>query len=115
MGLTTAADIEKYESDLSKRVWFLDMSCLCPNVLLLAFQNLAKANLTRTDYYSSDRLQLRTGSGRQSSGPDPRRGESDSQKSHERETTPKLGPAPSTVTGTGPPGRKMRMYSVCSI
>ncbi|KAL6301252.1 hypothetical protein BKA93DRAFT_828374 [Sparassis latifolia] len=88
MGLTTAADIEKYEADVIKRAS-------------------VKANLTR-DYYSSDRLQLRPG-GRQSSGPDARRSsmpDADGRKSHEREMTPKLPMVPN-VAGVGPPGRKM--------
>ncbi|KAF9818139.1 hypothetical protein IEO21_02981 [Rhodonia placenta] len=83
MGLTTAADIEKYEADVLKRTQ-------------------AKANLTRADYLPSERLQqLRAGSARQSSGPE----RSERGKSHDdRETTPKPAPA---VIGTGPPGRKM--------
>ncbi|KAI0919958.1 hypothetical protein AcV5_001894 [Taiwanofungus camphoratus] len=85
MGLTTAADIDKYEADVVKRTQ-------------------AKANLTR-DYISSERLQqLRAGSGRQSSGPEVRRA---SMPESERETTPKLGSTTPSVTGTGPPGRKM--------
>ncbi|KAG6334590.1 hypothetical protein ID866_4500 [Astraeus odoratus] len=62
MGLSTAADIDKYEHDSLRRIT-------------------AKTSLTR-DYYTSERLnQLRTGgSGRESEG----------RKSHERESTPKL-------------------------
>lgn len=74
MGLTTAADIDKFEHDSIRRAQ-------------------AKANLSR-DYYSSERLaQLRaSGSTRDSEG----------RKSHERESTPKLG----TPAGTGPPIRR---------
>jgi transcriptional adapter 2-alpha len=92
MGLTTAADIEKYETDTIKRTQ-------------------AKATLTSRDYYSSERLQLRAG-GRQSSGPDPRRasvasaGDSEGTKNQERESTPKLGSVGPSASGTGPPGRK---------
>jgi len=84
MGLTTAADIDKYEADVAKR-------------------NQAKANLTH--YHPSERLQLRAGSGRQLSA-DPR---SERGKSHEREMTPsgKHGSAAPSASGTGPPGRKM--------
>ncbi|KIJ60052.1 hypothetical protein HYDPIDRAFT_99508 [Hydnomerulius pinastri MD-312] len=76
MGLTTSADIDKYEMDSIKRIQ-------------------AKANMSR-DYYSSERLnQLRAGgSGRESEG----------RKSHERDTTPKL--AGASATGTGPPARR---------
>ncbi|PCH35998.1 SWIRM-domain-containing protein [Wolfiporia cocos MD-104 SS10] len=81
MGLTTAADIDKYEADVIKRTQ-------------------AKANLTR-DYFPSERLQqLRTNGGRQSSA-DPR---GERGRSHELEATPKPAAA---VAGTGPPGRKM--------
>ncbi|CCL99652.1 uncharacterized protein FIBRA_01672 [Fibroporia radiculosa] len=83
MGLTTAADIDKYEADVAKR-------------------SQVKANLTR-DYYSSERFQLRAGSGRQSSA-DPR---TERGKSHEREMTPKAGSTTPNISGTGPPGRKM--------
>ncbi|EMD33782.1 hypothetical protein CERSUDRAFT_142113 [Gelatoporia subvermispora B] len=86
MGLTTAADIEKYEADVAKRTQ-------------------AKANLTR-DYYSSDRLQSRVGSARQSLVPDQRRLHDDGRKSIERDATPKPGAA-TPASGTGPPGRKM--------
>ncbi|KAF8893447.1 hypothetical protein BD779DRAFT_1506308 [Infundibulicybe gibba] len=84
LGLTTAADIEKYDLDLVKRTQ-------------------AKAVPSR-DFHNSERLQVRIGS-RQSSGPDPRRGshvpESEGRKSHERETTPRP-----LTTGTGPPVRR---------
>ncbi|OJA11247.1 hypothetical protein AZE42_09540 [Rhizopogon vesiculosus] len=63
MGLTTPADIEKFEVDSVRRAQ-------------------AKANLSR-DYYSSERLaQLRAGGSMR---------ESEGRKSHERESTPKLG------------------------
>lgn len=97
MGLTTAADIDKYENDVVKRV--------CPAIIALSFvvskvtspiflQTQAKANMSR-DYYSSERLsQLRAAGGRQSSVTDSRRahslaGESEARKSHERELSPK--------------------------
>ncbi|KIK41266.1 hypothetical protein CY34DRAFT_806302 [Suillus luteus UH-Slu-Lm8-n1] len=74
MGLTTPADIDKFDHDSIRRAQ-------------------AKANLSR-DYYTSERLaQLRaSGSTRDSEG----------RKSHERESTPKLG----TPAGTGPPIRR---------
>ncbi|KAH7920616.1 hypothetical protein BV22DRAFT_1073613 [Leucogyrophana mollusca] len=77
MGLTTAADIDKFELDSIRRVQ-------------------AKANISR-DYYSSERLsQLRAGgSGRESEG----------RKSHERDLTPKVGGSQGPA-GTGPPNRK---------
>ncbi|OBZ71060.1 Transcriptional adapter ADA2 [Grifola frondosa] len=83
MGLRTAADIEKYEADVIKRAQ-------------------VKANLTR-DYYTSDRLRI--GGGRASSGPDVRRGSLPDGEGIERESTPKLSAV--TVSGTGPPARKM--------
>ncbi|KAK0462629.1 uncharacterized protein EV420DRAFT_1619133 [Desarmillaria tabescens] len=72
LGLVTAADIDKYKSDLQKRT-------------------LIKAN--HRDY-PSDKHQYRPG-GRQSSGPDPRRAslvsfDSEGRKSNEREATPRL-------------------------
>ncbi|EIW62794.1 chromatin-binding transcription regulator ADA2 [Trametes versicolor FP-101664 SS1] len=78
MGLRTAADIDKYEADVAKRAS-------------------VKANLSR-DYYVDRRL----AGARASSGPDPRRGSIDGD---EREATPK--PGGSSVSGTGPPVRKM--------
>ncbi|OCH88639.1 SWIRM-domain-containing protein [Obba rivulosa] len=87
MGLTTAADIDKYDADVAKRAQ-------------------AKTSLTR-DYYSSERLQSRVGSGRQSSVPDQRRLHDEGRKSLERDSTPKPGTATPNVSGTGPPGRKM--------
>ncbi|KAI0786581.1 hypothetical protein C8Q75DRAFT_734546 [Abortiporus biennis] len=78
MGLTTPTDIDKYEVDLAKRT-------------------AAKANANEKYYPPT---QLRPGSARQSLGPDSRR-ESE-RRSHERELTPKV-----SVTGMGPPGRKM--------
>ncbi|KAK7469128.1 Transcriptional adapter ada2 [Stygiomarasmius scandens] len=71
LGLVTAADIEKYEVDISKR---------------------QQAKSAHRDFYASERLQYRAG-GRQSSGPDQRRlasYDSESRRSHERESTPKL-------------------------
>ncbi|KAG8214197.1 hypothetical protein J3R82DRAFT_10989 [Butyriboletus roseoflavus] len=70
MGLTTTADIDKFEMDSIRRVQL-------------------KANLSR-DYYASERLnQLRGGgTGRESEG----------RKSHERESTPRLGVS---AAGTG--------------
>lgn len=85
LGLCTQADVEKYEIDLAKRT---------------------QAKATPIRDYASDRLQHRA-TGRQSSGPDPRRaslasfgGDSDDRKS--REPTPRLGPGPSSA----PPVRK---------
>lgn len=89
MGLTTAADIEKYEADVIKRVRQIFIA-----QLFLAHavnQTQLKQNVSR-DFYPSDRLHSRP----------PGRGSS------ERELTPKVGGPPSAVTGTGPPGRKMR-------
>ncbi|THH29262.1 hypothetical protein EUX98_g4930 [Antrodiella citrinella] len=84
MGLTTAADIEKYEADSIKRTQL-------------------KAGVGR-DFFAENRLHLRP-AGR---GPsvDPRR-DADSRKSHERELTPKVGGAGAGAAGIGPPGRKM--------
>ncbi|GLB37844.1 putative functions as component of the transcription regulatory histone acetylation (HAT) complexes SAGA, SALSA and ADA [Lyophyllum shimeji] len=67
LGLTTAADIEKYEADLAKRAQ-------------------AKANPAR-DY--ADRLHARA-VGRHSTGPDPRRATSTLGDANEREMTPRL-------------------------
>ncbi|KAF8645382.1 hypothetical protein AX16_007884 [Volvariella volvacea WC 439] len=95
LGLTTAADIEKYEVDLAKR---------------MQSQAQARAPPGR-DYYSSDRLQSRA-SGRQSSGPDPRRSTTlyDSEGRKSRESTPKPGvpgaPSISTGGGSAPPARR---------
>jgi len=84
MGLTTVADIDKYEADLAKRTQ-------------------AKTSLSR-DYYPERLPHLRPG-GRQSSVSDAR---TDRGKSHERESTPNKPGAPAQGTsGTGPPGRKM--------
>lgn len=81
LGLSTSADIEKYDLDLAKRT-----------------QKVAPAR-----DFTSDRLQHRAG-GRQSSGPDTRRasltsfaGESEDRKS--RESTPRLNPTPGPSTG----------------
>ncbi|KZT10919.1 SWIRM-domain-containing protein [Laetiporus sulphureus 93-53] len=100
MGLTTVADIDKYESDVIKRVR-PSLVSLPTTAHLPSLQNQAKAGLSR-DYFSSERLALRAGGGRQSLGPDSR--ERERGKSHELETTPKPMPA---ASGTGPPGRKM--------
>ncbi|CAL1706148.1 unnamed protein product [Somion occarium] len=86
MGLTSAADIEKYEADLVKR-------------------QQVKANLSRDYYSGADRSSLRVSGGRQSIGPDGRR--DDGRRSHERELTPKVGGSVSSASGMGPPGRKM--------
>lgn len=88
LGLTTAADIEKYEVDLAKRT----QARLVPS----------------RDYHASERLQGRS---RHSSGPDPRRssfpafGEAEGRKSHERESTPRL-PATTSAPGAAPPARR---------
>lgn len=68
MGLTTAADIERYESDVAKRVRvnFITLSWLTE-----VLQVQAKAQLA-SNY--SERLQFRVGSGPVSTGPDARRG-----------------------------------------
>ncbi|KAH9948626.1 hypothetical protein B0H21DRAFT_689706 [Amylocystis lapponica] len=90
MGLTTAADIEKYDADVIKRT------------VADPVQTQAKASLTR-DFYSSERVQqLRAGGGRGSSGPDSRRGLPED----EREATPKLG-TPVNAAGAAPTGRKL--------
>ncbi|KIM78832.1 hypothetical protein PILCRDRAFT_823942 [Piloderma croceum F 1598] len=97
MGLTTAADIDKYESDIVRRTQ-------------------AKANMSR-DYYSSERLsQLRAAGGRQSSVSDSRRahslaGESDARKSHERELSPK----PSNPGASASAIRRPRTFSKLSV
>ncbi|KAG1863850.1 hypothetical protein F4604DRAFT_1586801 [Suillus subluteus] len=84
MGLTTSADIDKFELDSIRRTQ-------------------AKANLSR-DYYSSERLaQLRaSGSTSMTFLHCLCLRESEGRKSHERESTPKLG----TPAGTGPPIRR---------
>jgi len=90
-GLRTASDIDKYLTDIDKRTQ-------------------AKATVAR-DWYSSERLQLRTGGGRQSSGPDVRRSsyasfgpDSEGRKSYDRELTPKVGgPAPNGATSIRKP------------
>jgi transcriptional adapter 2-alpha len=70
------------------------------------------------DYYASERLsQLRTGTGSQydlgyrhpEANVSP--GESEGRRSHERESTPKLG-AGAAATGTGPPTRRPRKQSL---
>ncbi|PPQ95335.1 hypothetical protein CVT26_008180 [Gymnopilus dilepis] len=79
LGLSTAADIEKYELDLSKRTQSAKVAPL-------------------REYPAPNRS-----AGRQSSGPDPRRSslvsfaDSDDRKS--RESTPRLGPVPGSSTG----------------
>ncbi|KAL0579051.1 Transcriptional adapter ada2 [Marasmius crinis-equi] len=77
LGLVTAADIEKYEHDMVKRT---------------------QAKAVTKEYHVSDRLQHRA-TGRQSSGPEPRRpshmsADIDDRRSNERESTPKLPGAP---------------------
>ncbi|KAJ7599264.1 hypothetical protein C8J56DRAFT_916247 [Mycena floridula] len=80
LGLVNAADIDKYELDLLKRT---------------------QAKAASREHFSSERLQYRTG-GRQSSGPDPRRGshvslgEAEDRKSHDREGTPRVPGSAST-------------------
>jgi transcriptional adapter 2-alpha len=69
LGLTTAADIKKWEDDLYKRVRFAYLTPPC-FTLMASFQTQAKANMSR-DHFSSERLQqLRAASARQSLGPD---------------------------------------------
>ncbi|KAF8895730.1 hypothetical protein CPB84DRAFT_1682235 [Gymnopilus junonius] len=86
LGLSTSADIDKYESDLSKRVR--------PNFITQA----AKVAPLR-DYPVPNRS-----AGRQSSGPDPRRSSlvsfADSEDRKSRESTPRLGPVPGSNTGS---------------
>lgn len=98
IGLKTAADVDKYNTDLEKRVslWLVEGVPL----FTVVNQKAAKANLAR-DYYAPDRLQLRTGGGRHSTGPDSRR------DSEVRELTPKLSGAGAANGNTGS-GRKMR-------
>ena len=70
LGLTTAADIKKWEDDLYKRVRFAYLTPPCFTTHGELFQTQAKANMTR-DHFSSERLQqLRAASARQSLGPD---------------------------------------------
>ncbi|KAI0733033.1 hypothetical protein C8Q72DRAFT_773180 [Fomitopsis betulina] len=84
MGLSTVADIDKYETDLVKRTQ-------------------AKTNISR-DYYPERLPQLRPG-GRQSSVADAR---TERGKSHEREATPgKAGGSGQGAPGAGISGRKM--------
>ena len=97
-GLRTPADIEKYNTDVNKRVGnylkkhrFLLLISMC--------KAQAKINAPR-DY---DRGHGRA-SGRHSTGPDPRRGE-DGRKSHEREATPRL---PGSTPGAVVPVRRPR-------
>jgi transcriptional adapter 2-alpha len=108
-GLSTSADIEKYDLDLAKRV--------CSPILLsiplfFTFIAVQTQKVAPARDFTSDRLQYRAG-GRHSSGPDPRRasltsfaGESEDKKS--RESTPRLGPTPGP--STGPPVRRRRKY-----
>ncbi|KAF8058803.1 hypothetical protein FPV67DRAFT_1565566 [Lyophyllum atratum] len=84
LGLTTAADIEKYDADLAKRTQ-------------------AKANPPR-DYHATDRLHVRA-VGRHSSGPDPRRAMSSLGDVDDREMTPRL-PDASATPGV-PPVRRL--------
>ncbi|KAI0338298.1 hypothetical protein BDW22DRAFT_1363194 [Trametopsis cervina] len=82
-GLLSAADIDKYETDLVKR-------------------SQVKANWSTRDYYASDRhTNLRTSVGRQSTAPDSRR-----ESEAPLEGTPKPGGPPGSG-GTGPPARKL--------
>ncbi|KAF4621190.1 hypothetical protein D9613_000260 [Agrocybe pediades] len=84
LGLSTAADIEKYEADLAKRT---------------------QPKVAPIRDYASDRLQYRN-TGRQSSGPDPRRSSlvsfADSEDRKSRESTPRLGPTPGPSTAPAP-------------
>ncbi|KAG9309291.1 hypothetical protein JVU11DRAFT_10778 [Chiua virens] len=81
LGLTTAADIDKFEMDSIRRVQL-------------------KANLSR-DYCASERLnQLRGGTGRESEG----------RKSHERESTPKLGAGTTGTSLVRRPRKTLTLY-----
>ena len=69
LGLSTAADIKKWEDDLYKRVRFAYLTPPC-FITHCNFQTQAKANMSR-DHFSSERLQqLRAANARQSLGPD---------------------------------------------
>lgn len=98
LGLSTAADIDRYEHDLAKRVRI-------PSFVTISYLDFSLQTQVKAQARDYDRTQYRS-SGRQSSGPDPRRsslasfGESDDR--HSREPTPRL---PGT---TAPPVRRPR-------
>jgi transcriptional adapter 2-alpha len=103
LGLTTAADIDKYELDLAKRVWHPHFNYYQLRTQFLSVAQTQAKLVPARDYHSSERLQGRS-VGRHSSGPDPRRssfpafGEAESRKSHDRESTPRL---PNTMAAPG--------------
>ena len=69
LGLSTAADIKKWEDDLYKRVRLASLTAPCFSIHGDP-QTQAKANMSR-DHFSSERLQqLRAASARQSLGPE---------------------------------------------
>lgn len=104
MGLSTVADIDKYETDLVKRVRTLHVQPTYISSRLICKQTQAKTNISR-DYYPERLPQLRPG-GRQSSVADAR---TERGKSHEREATPgKAGGSGQGAPGAGISGRKMR-------
>ena len=110
LGLSTPADIEKYDLDVAKRV--CSPILLATSTFFHLFFSVQTQKVAPARDFTSDRLQYRTG-GRQSSGPDARRssltsfaGESEDRKS--RESTPRLGPTPGP--STGPPVRRRRKY-----
>ena len=114
LGLSTSADIEKYDLDLAKRVCSPTLLSIPLFFHLIAVQT---QKVAPARDFTSDRLQYRAG-GRQSSGPDPRRasltsfaGESEDRKS--RESTPRLGPTPGP--STGPPVRRRRKHYLGSV
>lgn len=111
MGLSTVAEIDKYEADVVKRVRLLPMcSLLISHRYRSAKQTQAKTNLSR-DYLPERLPQLRPG-GRQSSVADAR---TERGKSHEREATPgKAGASGQGASGTGAAGRKLRTSSSAS-
>ena len=100
IGLKTDADVDKYNADLEKRVRTL-LQLTLGIVDSRVTQKVAKTGMAR-DYYAAERLQLRTGGGRHSSGPDSRR------DSEVRELTPKLPGAAAANGSMGPSGRKIR-------
>lgn len=107
MGLSTVADIDKYDADVVKRVRpLLHVQSTHNSSPLMCGQTQAKTNISR-DYYPERLPQLRPG-GRQSSVADAR---TERGKSHEREATPgggKAGALGQGTSGAGPSGRKMR-------
>ncbi|KAN0091500.1 hypothetical protein V8E55_005066 [Tylopilus felleus] len=86
MGLTTSADIDKFEMDSVRRIQL-------------------KTNMSR-DYYASERInQLRGGTGRESEG----------RKSHERESTPKLGASASGMASVRRPPAPLNLANSPSL